>query len=321
MSPSRQQMDKLSEWNAPLPVKGRPFTAEMSIMSATPPTTSGSWMPNPSILPPRFPTLLPPGVASPYEENQRLRRELHGLKKRCQGLEAELAKPPATRTQQMKGAYRKLDGATRFLSEGEADGDAGDAGVERLIKDWEKKVHSVQSELKKAREELQRVRTETSAKMDSLKNEKQDALKLADHMKATFEGQMAQRMLHEKEGRVEMVRRQSLRRILNRRLASGWAAWSAFWSAKTYALRRLRQVANHLKSPELARAFTWWERLCADRRKAAQAAALERQAKTIEGQLRQLQLETGQLAMIKVCPFSCQTHAQHTQAHIVRQPT
>ena len=51
-----------------------------------------------------------------------------------------------------------------------------------------------------------------------------------------------------KEERVEQMRRQSIRRIANKDLAAGWEAWVELWEAKTYAMKRLRQVGRRLET-------------------------------------------------------------------------
>ena len=68
----------------------------------------------------------------------------------------------------------------------------------------------------------------------------------------------AEAMAKAKEERIELLRRQVVRRIANRDLALGWSAWHALWEAKSYALGRLREVGNHLRAPEIAGAFGFW---------------------------------------------------------------
>ena len=75
---------------------------------------------------------------------------------------------------------------------------------------------------------------------------------------ARREAAMQQMLLKEKEERVEMMHRQSARRILNAGLTNAWSAWHEMWAAKTYAMERLRECANRLKAPELAQAYSHW---------------------------------------------------------------
>ena len=42
----------------------------------------------------------------------------------------------------------------------------------------------------------------------------------------------------EKEGRVELLRRQVTRRIMNSGISRGFTAWVELWEAKAYAIRR-----------------------------------------------------------------------------------
>ena len=62
----------------------------------------------------------------------------------------------------------------------------------------------------------------------------------------------------EKERRVELLRRQIMRRMMNQGITRGWSAWHELWQAKTYALNRLRQVGNKLRAPEIAETFNVW---------------------------------------------------------------
>ena len=64
----------------------------------------------------------------------------------------------------------------------------------------------------------------------------------------------------EKEARVELMRRQVARRMLFQGLANGWAAWFELYSAKTYAMNRLKEAANRLRKPDVAGAFAIWVR-------------------------------------------------------------
>ena len=58
--------------------------------------------------------------------------------------------------------------------------------------------------------------------------------------------------------RLELLHKQSARRIMNRDLADGWLAWKELYDARTYAFQRLRQVAGRLRTPGLAWAFSGW---------------------------------------------------------------
>ena len=102
---------------------------------------------------------------------------------------------------------------------------------------------------------------------------------------------MEARMAREKEERVELLRRQVGRRMLNQGIANGWSAWVDLWEAKSYAMQRLRGVGNRFRSPELAEAFSQWADTCEETRRQAQlAASLTLQSK-LEGERLELDAE------------------------------
>ena len=61
-----------------------------------------------------------------------------------------------------------------------------------------------------------------------------------------------------KRERIELLRRQMVRRIMNRDISMGFTAWVDMWEAKAYAMSRLREVGNKLRAPELSSAFDEW---------------------------------------------------------------
>ena len=87
-----------------------------------------------------------------------------------------------------------------------------------------------------------------------------------------------------KEERVELLRRQSVRRMLNRDLSWGWQCWLDLWEAKTYAMKRLRECAQRLKSPEMAEAYGVWVTVWEATVRRRELAAAESRAKgALEG--------------------------------------
>ena len=64
-----------------------------------------------------------------------------------------------------------------------------------------------------------------------------------------------------KEERIELLRRQVCRRIKFGGLANGWMAWKELRDARSYALKRLREIGNRLHRPELSFAFGAWGEL------------------------------------------------------------
>ena len=217
-----------------LPAASRPFTAEANggISSAS------------------LPTLLPQhqaGRTSPYAEDLRASRELSYLRKRNKELEGELKRAAAALTkyranhqiQQMQAAYGFQHGEE---TSGRAPGN--DVQLERVRRECQ--------------EELQRMRAKFDEKVQALS--RQHATEVAGlvaqaHSLESSAGQTETRL---KEERVELLRRQIARRMMNTGLARGWLAWVALWTAKVYALQRLREAANRIRRPELAHAFSFW---------------------------------------------------------------
>ena len=164
---------------------------------------------------------------------------------------------------------------------GAADGARGEAGS--LQEQMEQMQYELKAKLAAAEEDkrraLERLRVELTGTAEEL---------------ATLNAQKA------KEERVELLRRQSMRRMMNRDLSFGWTAWYELWSAKTYAMARLREVGNKFKAPELANAFGFWREDVAETKRQAQLASLELQSKSLEHQLRQARWEAGQKTLIQV---------------------
>ena len=111
---------------------------------------------------------------------------------------------------------------------------------------------------------------------------------------------MAMRQEQEKEGRVEILRRQSARRMANSGLSNAWAAWTELWEARAYAIKRLREVGNKLRAPEKADAFYHWSGDASEQKAKAELARLEKESKSLEAQLRRARHERHQLDLVRV---------------------
>jgi len=109
----------------------------------------------------------------------------------------------------------------------------------------------------------------------------------------------ALRAEQEREERVELMRRQVTRRMLNKDLADGWSAWYALWEARSYSLRRLREVGNKLQAPALLESWEYWAGDALETKRAAALAALEAESKSLAGQLQRARFEAGQLSLVK----------------------
>ena len=91
------------------------------------------------------------------------------------------------------------------------------------------------------------------------------------------EKELADLAIKEDEARKENFMRQAIRRLNNRDLAFGFSAWVEHVEARTYALNRMREIANRL-NPEtraLAEAFYFWVEDSSEAGKAARLEQLE----------------------------------------------
>jgi len=122
--------------------------------------------------------------------------------------------------------------------------------------------------------------------------------RLTIELTGTAEQVHAMQAAIDKEQRVELLRRQSMRRILNRGLANGWSAWLELWQAKRYALDRLKQVGNQLRAPEKMNAFHGWLNELEQAREAARLAELLAHSSSLDTQLRRAKAELTNFKMV-----------------------
>ena len=123
--------------------------------------------------------------------------------------------------------------------------------------------------------------------------EKQEALDaLKSDLVASSNEQAERDAALAREERIELLRRQSMRRILNADLSWGWSAWLELWQAKTYAMSRLRHAGNKLRMPGIADAFYFWSHdMFEEKRKQAEAEAANAGDKMVQAVRRARQLE------------------------------
>jgi hypothetical protein len=101
----------------------------------------------------------------------------------------------------------------------------------------------------------------------------------------------------EREKRVEILFRKSLRWMTHRDVANGFSAWHELWSSKTYAVGRLREISNRWRKPELSAAFELWYDLIEARRRSEELERLEMEARSTDAHLRHARFENGQLEL------------------------
>lgn len=161
-----------------------------------------------------------------------------------------------------------------------------------------------EAELQQARlemsQELAAMRDEFEGKLTKAAQEKNFALqKQAVELTGSAEALAELKAAQEREQRVELLRRQSVRRIQNRGLFLGWAAWHEFWSAKTYAMGRLLECGRRLQKPEVSHAFREFVANREEAHMAAERAELKKKREELGAQLREASFERDQLRLLK----------------------
>ena len=62
----------------------------------------------------------------------------------------------------------------------------------------------------------------------------------------------------QREARIELLRRQVTRRMLNASVSRAWSAWATYCERRAYAVDRLTHAANRLHAPDISHAFYQW---------------------------------------------------------------
>ena len=240
-------------------------------------------------LPSLMPAWAAPGSTSPFEEERKMQQLVKTLRKRVRELESEGARlenelrearvakkgnsiDPNQRRKQMESAYgmvlpglddnpvrghgplERLAGLPPSNAPPTAPMDDASVFDSRLAEahdEWEARLAALQRECEE--------------RVHAGDREKQDALGAIERMKielgtlnTALEESASRSAKREKQASVELLRRRSLRRMMNAGLASGWGAWFELWNAKTYAMRRLREAANRLRRGDVSKAFYEW---------------------------------------------------------------
>jgi hypothetical protein len=172
-------------------------------------------------------------------------------------------------------------------------------------RDWQRAQKELADEAFESREsqlleELEAVKAECERRVKELELEQQ---RQYDRLVVELTGSATERAAMEeekaKEERVELLTRQMGRRAMYREVYNGWSAWIELWESRTYALDKLRDVANRLRKPELAYAFHEWVEGNREEKRAAELEALQLEGRSLEAQLRAAKFEAGQMRMHK----------------------
>ena len=178
-------------------------------------------------------------------------------------------------------------------------GDLMEVKQARMLEEARLKELSAADAQKYIEEKINAVRSEYEAELKKAAKAQVDALE-RQRIELVGTSEEREKLLAgaEKEQRIEMMRRQALRRMANRDLNAGFAAWTEMWEARCYALGKLRQVANKLKAPEVTNAFNlWWEDLDMTKRSAA-FTAQQRDRARLEFEISESKNEVGELKMV-----------------------
>lgn len=95
-----------------------------------------------------------------------------------------------------------------------------------------------------------------TAQRDALRQKLSDAI--SGNEPVDVEGLLAEQAEAEKEKRIDLLKRQITRRIMNADISRGFTAWLDLWEATTSAKERLAKIAGHMKFGEVASVFTYW---------------------------------------------------------------
>lgn len=144
------------------------------------------------------------------------------------------------------------------------------------------------------REAAERAKLTSATSVATMELERQLA-----EVNAAADAKAALEAAKEREARIELLRRQVVRRMKNADLSKGWTAWQELWEARRYQQALLREAGMKLKAPALSSAFAFWVKDHLDAKREAEYKAMLQHSDSLEDRLRYAHYETGQLALIK----------------------
>jgi len=169
------------------------------------------------------------------------------------------------------------------------------------LADMLRKEAGLEGEHESMKAELKRVTEEYEAKLSAAELAHEKALKRQlIELTGSAEELAALRDEKDKEGRVELLRRQVTRRIMNADISRGFTAWYELWSARTHALGRLRDCGNKLRAPDIYTAFAFWMETTHEAKLQDERERLERESKSLEAQVRRARFDSGQLELLSI---------------------
>jgi len=139
--------------------------------------------------------------------------------------------------------------------------------------------------------ERTKVAQATTDKQYALEKQRKDLREAADVQREKEEAKA-------KEARVDLIAKQTARRMKYRDLSRGWTAWAEVWAAHVHQTATLRHVASRLAAPALSKAFAWWLQDLNEHLRDEEAKALLKASADLEDQLRASKYENAQLTLV-----------------------
>ena len=139
----------------------------------------------------------------------------------------------------------------------------------------------------KLKRELKRMRTFCESKIQQVEQEKQLALERQYiELTGTIEEKLKVAKEESKEERVELLRRQTVRRMISVQESYAWNAWTSYVDARNYAMHHLQKTRERIhQSSGLAPAFEFWAYACDEQRRADILADLKDKLRNLEARL------------------------------------
>lgn len=143
----------------------------------------------------------------------------------------------------------------------------------RALEDALAEAESKRAEAEQERTKLKSEHAKLSGEVDSLQMERAASNDSISLLRGQLSGERDRRKEHvdrareeiavhfeqqARDARVELLRRQIVRRILHRSLARGWTSWVELWQARVFALDWLRRAGNTFRRTDVSRSFYRW---------------------------------------------------------------
>ena len=159
------------------------------------------------------------------------RKHVKALGEQRKALEMELKRAEGEQEMAIQALKREREQTAAMLMEAHAD----------HSRELEEQLLFAQEEREQLVQEAQRVR-------------EQEAAALAKQAQETINAQLEA----DKEKRVEHLGKIGIKKLMNQKLAMGWAGWHGFWSEKVKHRNLLKKAGNRLLRPKLISSYTHW---------------------------------------------------------------